>query len=51
MCIRDRDDAIALADEFLEWLDPEFEGGEDVVSYYCTDELEEEYHEKLLLDD
>ena len=45
------DDAIALADEFLEWLDPEFEGGEDVVSYYCTDELEEEYHEKLLLDD
>lgn len=45
------DDAIAIADEFLEWLDPEYFDNEDVVSYYCQDELEEEYHSKLLLDD
>ena len=44
------DDAIALADEFVEWLDPDFEYNEDVISYYCDDELEEQYHETLLLD-
>tara|TARA_B100000029_G_scaffold339253_1_gene331429 strand:+ start:431 stop:688 length:258 start_codon:yes stop_codon:yes gene_type:complete len=47
------EDAIAVADEFLEWLDPEYfdKVEEEAVTYYCQDELEEEYHEKLLLED
>ena len=47
------DDAIALADEFVEWLDPEFDVDEvtqDVIGYFCEDELEEQYHSTLLLD-
>ena len=43
------EDAMAIADEFFEWFNPEFEMNEDVISYYCTDELEEMYHEALLL--
>ena len=43
------DDALAIADEFFEWLNPEFQSEDGEISYYCTDELEEMYHEALLL--
>ena len=39
------DDAMAIADEFYEWLNPEIELDEDVISYYCTDELEDMYED------
>ena len=39
------DDAMAIADEFFEWLNPDVEMDEDVFSYYCSDELEDMYHE------
>ena len=39
------DDAMAIADEFFEWLNPEIELDEDVISYYCSDELEDMYNE------
>jgi hypothetical protein len=41
------DDAMAIADEFFEWLNPEIELNEDVLGYYCEDELEEIYREAL----
>ena len=41
------DDAMAVADEFFEWLNPEIELNEDVLGYYCEDELEEIYREAL----
>jgi len=39
------DDAMAIADEFYEWLNPEIELDEDVIGYYCDDELQEMYNE------
>ena len=39
------DDAMAIADEFFEWLNPEIELNEDVLGYYCEDELEDIYNE------
>ena len=39
------EDAFAVADEFFEWLNPEMELDEDVISYYCDDELQDMYHE------
>ena len=45
------DDAFAIADEFFEWLNPEDEMYEDDIRYFCDDELEEMYHEALLLGD
>ena len=41
----DLNDALALADEFFEWFNPEFEMNEDVISYYCDDELQDMYNE------
>ena len=39
------EDAFAVADEFFEWFNPEMELDEDVISYYCDDELQDMYHE------
>ena len=39
------EDAFAVADEFFEWFNPEIELDEDVISYYCDDELQDMYHE------
>ena len=39
------DDAMAVADEFFEWLNPDVELDEDVIGYYCDDELQEMYNE------
>ena len=39
------DDAMAVADEFFEWFNPEMELDEDVISYYCDDELQDMYNE------
>ena len=39
------EDAFAVADEFFEWFYPEMELDEDVISYYCDDELQDMYHE------
>ena len=39
------EDAFAVADEFFEWFNPEMELNEDVISYYCDDELQDMYHE------
>ena len=42
------DDAMAIADEFFEWLNPEDEMYEDVIGYFCDDELQEMYNEVIL---
>ena len=42
------EDAFAIADEFFEWLNPEDEMYEDVISYFCDDELQEMYNEVIL---
>ena len=39
------EDAFAVADEFFEWFNPEMELDEDVISYYCDDELQDMYNE------
>ena len=39
------EDAFAVADEFFEWFNAEMELDEDVISYYCHDELQDMYHE------
>ena len=47
------DDAMAIADEIYEWIDPEFDIDEvtqDEIGYFCEDELEEQYHSTLLLE-
>lgn len=47
------DDAMAIADEFYEWIDPDFDVDEvtqDEIGYFCEDELEEQYHSTLLLE-
>lgn len=41
------DDAIAVADEFYEWLDPEHEDDDDLIHYFSVDELNELYQQKL----
>ena len=43
------EDAIAVADEFLEWLDPEYfdRAEDDAISYYCEDEMDE-VHDVIL---
>ena len=43
------DDAMAIADEFYEWLDPSFDVDDNEIGYYCDDELQDMYHEALLL--
>ena len=40
------DDAIAVADEFYEWLAPEHADDDDLILYYNAEELEAIYHEK-----
>ena len=48
------DDAMAIADEIYEWIDPQFDIDEvtqDEIGYFCEDELEEQYHSTLLLED
>ena len=35
------DDALCIADEFFEWIDPKGMTAEDFISYYCADELED----------
>ena len=48
------DDAMAIADEIYEWIDPDFDIDEvtqDEIGYFCEDELEEQYHSTLLLED
>ena len=42
------EDAFAIADEFFEWLNPEDEMYEDVIGYFCDDELQEMYNEVIL---
>ena len=37
------DDAIAVADEFYEWFAPEHQDDEDLIQYFCIDELKELY--------
>lgn len=41
------DDAIAVADEFYEWLAPEHEDDPDLIHYFRLDELNEIYQEKI----
>lgn len=41
------DDAIAVADEFYEWLDPEHKDDEDLIHYFSVDELNELYQQKV----
>ena len=41
------DDAIAVADEFYEWLDPEHENDDDLINYFSIDELNELYQQKI----
>ncbi|AOV58567.1 hypothetical protein BOW87_gp196 [Synechococcus phage S-CAM3] len=44
---RDRvDDAIAVADEFYEWLAPEHADDDDLIVYFNAEELENLYYEK-----
>ena len=43
------DDAMAIADEVFEWLHPDFMYNKNGIEYYCSDELEEEYLELLIL--
>ena len=44
---RDRvDDAIAVADEFYEWLAPEHADEDDLIGYFDAEELEALYYEK-----
>ena len=44
---RDRvDDAIAVADEFYEWLAPDHEDDDDLILYFNAEELEDLYIEK-----
>ena len=40
------DDAIAVADEFYEWLAPEHEDDDDLILYFNAEELEDLYHQK-----
>ena len=40
------DDAIAVADEFYDWLAPEHADDDDLILYYNAEELEAIYHEK-----
>lgn len=41
------DDAIAVADEFFEWLSPEHEDDPDLIHYFRLDELHEIYEQKI----
>ena len=40
------DDAIAVADEFYEWLAPEHADDDDLILFYNAEELETLYHAK-----
>jgi len=40
------DDAIAVADEFYEWLAPEHQDDNDLILYYDAKELETLYYQK-----
>ena len=40
------DDAIAVADEFYEWLAPEHEDDDDLILFYDEEELQTLYHQK-----
>ena len=49
------EDAIAIADEFIEWIDPDFhevahpyENDENAIKYFCLDELEQIHEFKML---
>tara|TARA_B100002019_G_scaffold84378_1_gene72806 strand:- start:2222 stop:2503 length:282 start_codon:yes stop_codon:yes gene_type:complete len=40
------DDAFAVADEFYEWLHPDFADDDDLIVYYDSEELEALYYQK-----
>ena len=45
------EDAIAVADEFLEWIDPDYfehiNDDDHPVTYFCLDELEQWHDEAM----
>ena len=40
------DDAFAVADEFYEWLHPDHQDDDDLITYYNEEELEALYYKK-----
>ena len=42
------DDAFAVADEFYEWLHPDYQDDDDLIVYYDQNELEALYYQKKI---
>lgn len=42
------DDAFAVADEFYEWLHPDHQDDDDLITYYNEEELEALYYKKKI---